>query len=315
MGLPAAVLLALLPLLWIRGFTVDDALISARVAAHLHAGLGYRFNNGGPPGDAVAPPGSSLAPVSRTDPPIRCQPHAVACESNRGWPWRARGVMTHLSNAPSLSVIISSPSALGAGGSLRTEVSAREPSSAWGVHGKDPLHGPAGRSARPGRGAWQARDHLLAPGPHARSAARGAAPRPPDRTHGLWPEAARHRCPDRGRRGPDPDHHAQCPGRRVPASGEFGGLSRSPVGGCRLLCDVRFGVDHLPASTAPAGSDAPPGPGGAAPARGERGTGAGWPAQGGGPQPGHVRTGCPAGRLGKAFAAGAGPFRGAGGPG
>ncbi len=53
----AAALLALLPLLWIRSFTVDDALISARVAAHLRAGLGYRFNASGAPVDAVTPLG------------------------------------------------------------------------------------------------------------------------------------------------------------------------------------------------------------------------------------------------------------------
>lgn len=57
----AAALLALLPLLWIRGFTVDDALITARVAAHLHAGLGYRFNATGPPVDAVTPLGWAYA--------------------------------------------------------------------------------------------------------------------------------------------------------------------------------------------------------------------------------------------------------------
>lgn len=62
----AAALLALLPLWWLRGFTVDDALISARVAAHLHAGLGYRFNAGGPAVDAVTPLGWAyvLAPFA-----------------------------------------------------------------------------------------------------------------------------------------------------------------------------------------------------------------------------------------------------------
>jgi hypothetical protein len=50
--------LAVLPLAaWLWGFTVDDALISARVAAHLAQGLGYRFNAGGPATDAVTPLG------------------------------------------------------------------------------------------------------------------------------------------------------------------------------------------------------------------------------------------------------------------
>lgn len=45
--------------LW--GFTVDDALISARVAENLVAGHGYRFNSGGPVTDAVTPLGFAHA--------------------------------------------------------------------------------------------------------------------------------------------------------------------------------------------------------------------------------------------------------------
>lgn len=49
------------------GFSVDDALISGRVAAHLAHGLGYRFNAGGPVVDAVTPLGWAylLAPFAR----------------------------------------------------------------------------------------------------------------------------------------------------------------------------------------------------------------------------------------------------------
>jgi hypothetical protein len=43
--------------LFFRGFTVDDALISARVASHLASGAGYRFNPSGPEVDAVTPLG------------------------------------------------------------------------------------------------------------------------------------------------------------------------------------------------------------------------------------------------------------------
>jgi hypothetical protein len=52
------------------GFTVDDALISTRVAQHLAAGLGYRFNASGPPVDAVTPLGWAhlLAPLAWDDP-------------------------------------------------------------------------------------------------------------------------------------------------------------------------------------------------------------------------------------------------------
>ncbi|HEY3252427.1 MAG TPA: hypothetical protein VGJ91_00710 [Polyangiaceae bacterium] len=42
---------------WLWGFTVDDALITARVAAHLAQGLGPRFNPHGPVADAVTPLG------------------------------------------------------------------------------------------------------------------------------------------------------------------------------------------------------------------------------------------------------------------
>jgi hypothetical protein len=48
------------------GFSVDDALISARVAHHLATGVGYRFNPGGPAVDAVTPLGwaALLAPLA-----------------------------------------------------------------------------------------------------------------------------------------------------------------------------------------------------------------------------------------------------------
>jgi hypothetical protein len=64
-GLVAALPLALL----LYGFTVDDALITARVAANLAAGHGYRFNAGGPLVDAVTPLGFAplLAAFGATD--------------------------------------------------------------------------------------------------------------------------------------------------------------------------------------------------------------------------------------------------------
>jgi hypothetical protein len=42
---------------WLWGFTVDDALISCRVASNLARGAGYRFNASGPVVDAVTPLG------------------------------------------------------------------------------------------------------------------------------------------------------------------------------------------------------------------------------------------------------------------
>jgi len=55
---------------WLWGFTVDDALITARVASHLARGIGYRFNATGPVVDAVTPLGFAylLAPFARSGP-------------------------------------------------------------------------------------------------------------------------------------------------------------------------------------------------------------------------------------------------------
>jgi hypothetical protein len=46
---------AILPALWMRGFTVDDALISVRYARHLAQGVGWRFNAGAASTDGVTP--------------------------------------------------------------------------------------------------------------------------------------------------------------------------------------------------------------------------------------------------------------------
>ncbi len=69
-GAPFAVafgVAALVPAIALRGFTVDDALITARYAAHLAAGEGYRLNAGGPVTDGVTPLGFAflLAPFAR----------------------------------------------------------------------------------------------------------------------------------------------------------------------------------------------------------------------------------------------------------
>jgi hypothetical protein len=52
-----ALLLASVPLVVLRDFMVDDALIIARVAHHLASGFGHRFNATGPVVDAVTPLG------------------------------------------------------------------------------------------------------------------------------------------------------------------------------------------------------------------------------------------------------------------
>src|SRR4051812_23110094 len=54
---------------WLWGYMVDDALISARVAAHIAQGWGPRFNPRGPLTDAVTPLGYAhlLAPLGAGD--------------------------------------------------------------------------------------------------------------------------------------------------------------------------------------------------------------------------------------------------------
>ena len=61
---------ALVPLVWLFGFTVDDALITARVAHQLALGNGYRFNANGPIVDAVTPLGFAflLLPAAGSGP-------------------------------------------------------------------------------------------------------------------------------------------------------------------------------------------------------------------------------------------------------
>ena len=56
-GFALGVLAALPSFIYLRGFTVDDALIPARYAANIARGAGYRFNAGGPPTDGVTPLG------------------------------------------------------------------------------------------------------------------------------------------------------------------------------------------------------------------------------------------------------------------
>src|SRR5580658_10079064 len=51
----AGALAALVPAIFMWGFTVDDALISVRYARHVASGVGWRFNAGGPATDGVTP--------------------------------------------------------------------------------------------------------------------------------------------------------------------------------------------------------------------------------------------------------------------
>lgn len=70
LGGALATLLLAATMTWFWGYTVDDALISCRVAWHLARGLGYRFNPGGPAVDAVTPLGwaHALVPLAGAGP-------------------------------------------------------------------------------------------------------------------------------------------------------------------------------------------------------------------------------------------------------
>ncbi len=66
----AGAAVALVPALWMWGFTVDDALIAVRYARHVAGGVGWRFNVGGASTDGVTPlPWPLLlAPLARGGP-------------------------------------------------------------------------------------------------------------------------------------------------------------------------------------------------------------------------------------------------------
>ncbi len=62
--------MALVPALFLFGFTVDDALIIARYATHIAHGVGYRWNTNGPITDTITPLGFPylLAPFAHDGP-------------------------------------------------------------------------------------------------------------------------------------------------------------------------------------------------------------------------------------------------------
>jgi hypothetical protein len=69
-GFLLGVLAALPALIYLHGFTIDDALIPARYAVQIAHGRGYRFNADGPPTDGVTPLGFPylLAPFASDGP-------------------------------------------------------------------------------------------------------------------------------------------------------------------------------------------------------------------------------------------------------
>lgn len=108
-----------------RGFTVDDALISARVASHLASGAGYRFNPSGPVVDAVTPLGYA---------------HLLALfgeASPLGMLERARllGLLAFLAAAAVLGVLL--PVALRARASALSVLAVSVPLAAWASSGME----------------------------------------------------------------------------------------------------------------------------------------------------------------------------------
>jgi hypothetical protein len=119
-------LLAAVPAAWLfSGFTVDDALVSARVASQLAAGHGYRFNPGGPEVDAVTPLGWAhlLALAGPTD---------VLGMLQRG---RAIGLVAWLFAAALLGVLL--PKARGVRFGALAVLAVSAPLAAWASAGME----------------------------------------------------------------------------------------------------------------------------------------------------------------------------------
>ena len=92
----AGAALASIPCVWLWHFTVDDALISARVAHNLAQGAGYRFNADGPVVDAVTPLGwAPLLSVVAGDGPLAALRYA-----------KAVGVVAWVASAALLGVLV-----------------------------------------------------------------------------------------------------------------------------------------------------------------------------------------------------------------
>jgi hypothetical protein len=112
---------------WLWGFTVDDALVTCRVAQHLAEGRGYRFNTGGPVVDAVTPLGFAyvLAPFAGRGP-------LAALEASK---WLGALAMAVAGFALGRRVLGRTSAAYGAG--LVLCLAATAPIMAWAVAGME----------------------------------------------------------------------------------------------------------------------------------------------------------------------------------
>jgi hypothetical protein len=113
--------------LGLSGFTVDDALVTARVASHLSRGIGYRFNPSGPVVDAVTPLGFAqlLAMFGAGDPLVMFE--------------RARtiGVVAWLISAVLLGILIAPNKVLSPRTLALVVLSAAAPPAAWAWSGME----------------------------------------------------------------------------------------------------------------------------------------------------------------------------------
>lgn len=112
---------------WFWGFTVDDALITARVAAHCAQGLGPRFNSHGPVTDAVTPLGYAQALTLFSD--------------GETWPTfiaaKYLGLSAWLGAAAVLGVLLGRTGQRGVRFSPLAIVAISAPLSAWAVSGME----------------------------------------------------------------------------------------------------------------------------------------------------------------------------------
>jgi hypothetical protein len=119
---------AALPLVvLLYGYTVDDALITARVASHLSNGEGYRFNGNGPTVDAVTPLGfAPLLALFGAGSPLEMFERA-----------RFVGVVSWLSGATLLGVLLARASSLRAHLPVLGALALSAPLGAWASSGME----------------------------------------------------------------------------------------------------------------------------------------------------------------------------------
>lgn len=127
LGGVAGMALVGLAMAWLWGFTVDDALVTCRVAHHLARGLGYRFNADGPVVDAVTPLGFAYLLM-----PFAAQGPLAALHTAK---WLGAGAVALAAFVTGRRVLLRSSKGYGAG--LLACLALTAPLSAWAVSGME----------------------------------------------------------------------------------------------------------------------------------------------------------------------------------